>query len=138
MIKTARKKHINNEISITNLIDILFVLLVIIMITASTFMHTQKDIVTPKAQAESKTATQLQIQIDRNNIIFWAGASLTPKQLQQKLKTLVPAQKKQVIVLKADGQTSYGKILEVMKILENEGFSQIFLSTRREELICTP
>ena len=123
-----------DQINVTNLIDTLFFLLIIFMLTAPLLEYSME--VRPpannadeiKADENSKT-----VNVRANGKIFFENREVSVDELAAQLKTLRDAGKKYSFFLRADAELKYDTVIGVLRELRKAGFSDISLVTAAEE-----
>lgn len=132
-----RQKHRSqlgaiDEINMTPLIDLTFLLLIIFMITAP-LLEYGVDVSPPEMNAESLPEDNSRIvSLNRHGQFVFNKVPVSREQLQQELERLYAANRKATILVRADGNQPYKKVIELMKIVKDEGFSDISLVTQAE------
>lgn len=137
-MKFVRRKNVNNaNISMINLIDIIFVLLIFFMITTTFKVFSNFDIKLPQSNAnfdkDNKknieilyTKDEQIIYIENKNQIF-----LTENKLKEKLILLHDELKKN-IKLSADETLAYGKIINLISILKESNIQNVELNIEKK------
>ena len=115
------------EINMIPLIDVMLVLLIIFMVTAPLLTHSVKlDL--PKA-ASSVSATRpesFELSIDRQGQVFWNGQAIDAKHLETRLaEAAAGASEPPELHLRADRQTPYEKVAQVMSAASRHGLTRI-------------
>ena len=125
--KKQRKKF--DEINVIPFIDIMLVLLVMVLTTA-TFVKTG---IIPVALPEAKQATketpkkELTISIKANGDIFIDKEKITTQTLKQRLSDIP---KEQVVVLRSDKDAKFQDFVTVMDILKGIGHENLYIVTK--------
>ena len=117
------------EINVVPFIDIVLVLLVIVLATAS-FIN-QKSIKVDLPTASSKKVTEkkaMVISIDKSGKYYYNKIPLSIKNLEVELKRLDP--KKDIISLQTDQKTEFQKFVSIIDILKARGFKNISVITK--------
>ena len=117
------------EINVVPFIDIVLVLLVIVLATAS-FIN-QKSIKVDLPTASSKKVTEKKavvISIDKDGKYYYNKIPLSIKNLEVELKRLDP--KKDIISLQTDQKTEFQKFVSIIDILKTRGFKNISVITK--------
>lgn len=118
----------NNEINITPFIDILLVLLVIFMVTASvstTHMNIRLPELSQKMSPVTAPPTSITIKNAENSLLV-DGHKVLLSELPDTLSDLVPDTEATIFV-SADRTTAYARIMEVLDILQQLGYTSISL-----------
>ncbi len=130
-LRPARKRSV--IISVTPLIDVLFLLLIFFMVS-TTFLSTPAiQLELPKARhADAVRQKPLVIYIDANGAVFFndepVDLSLLPAALEMKLGESAD----KAVVLRADSRVSHGTVVEVMDIVKGAGATRLVVSTKPE------
>jgi len=117
------------EINVVPFIDIVLVLLVIVLATAS-FIK-QKSIKVDLPTASSKKITEkkaIVISIDKDGKYYYNKIPLSIKNLEVELKRLDP--QKDIISLQTDQKTEFQKFVSIIDILKTRGFKNISVITK--------
>ncbi len=129
-----RKRRLIGEINVVPLIDVMLVLLVIFMATAPLLTQGVK-VELPQASAQSLPQTQtreppLVLTIDRQGRRFLsigeaAERALTDDELQQAVGTAMSADPQRDVLIRADTQVPYGKVIGAMMLLQGAGATRL-------------
>ena len=122
-----------DEINMTPLIDLTFLLLIVFMITMplveySLPVQTPQMNASPMPEKDSKT-----IVLKENGRVNIDKQDMSVAEMISVLGNLKMAAPKTVILLKADGKCSYDKVIELMKDIKGCGFENISLVTSKED-----
>lgn len=121
-----------DEINITPLMDTVFFLLIIFMITAP-LLEYSIDVSPPKMNASEMKPDEFSrvINVKKNGDIEFEKKILTPARLIARLRELKasPDGAKIKVFLRADRDLLYGSVIQVMKEVKNAGFTDISLIT---------
>ena len=114
-------------INLTPLIDVVFVVLITFMLIAPVLDldHVELAASGPSSQKNELSPSPISIYVKGDNTIWFQGSSLTPRQLEEKLKIEKmkhPAQTPQVI---QDCKAEFGTYQIVKNTLETCGFDQM-------------
>ena len=122
-----------DEINMTPLIDLTFLLLIVFMITMplveySLPVQTPQMNASPMPEKDSKT-----IVLKENGRVNIDKQDMSVAEMISVLGNLKMAAPQTVILLKADGKCSYDKVIELMKDIKGCGFENISLVTLKED-----
>jgi biopolymer transport protein ExbD len=135
-LRKRETEDIFQEINVIPLIDISLVLLIIFMITATFIVAgTGLDIRLPKAKT-AKVQEQLQfiVFITKDGKIYLGNEEINIKNLTTKLKKKVQTTKKVVVIISADRNIRYEKLVQVLDAVRLSGVENIGLAAELEKI----
>lgn len=127
------RKREKPQIVLTNLIDVILMLVFFFMISSS-FAKDKRQIPieTPKASTSIKIDGDcLTIQLAKDGKISIMGKTIQIEELPARLTEFVSTGPEKPILLEADETLQYGTIVEVLDVIQTNGGTNIGLSTRR-------
>lgn len=115
-----------NEMNLIPLIDIMLVLMIIFLVTA-TVLNPSVPLDLPKTSASVNDAPPevLQISIDEAGGIYWDREALTLDELSQRFTEQVNAGKNPQINLRADKEVKYDTVAQVLAEASKAGLGKI-------------
>jgi biopolymer transport protein ExbD len=115
------------EINTTPLVDVMLVLLVIFIITAPLLTHAIKlELPTAQAPAAPERIETITLAIDATGKLFWNNEMLsTDADLKQRLSQAALKAPLPDLQLRADKDTKYQRLAEVMSAAQQAGISKI-------------
>ncbi|NLD05148.1 MAG: biopolymer transporter ExbD [Synergistaceae bacterium] len=114
-----RKSRRFADIDVTPLIDVLFMLIIFFVLTA-TFIQGKLDIDLPSGGVEtSEIESALTLTVEKDGAIFWGGLRVT----QEELPDLARGAGKREILIAGDKNAPYGRVAEVLSILRKVGIT---------------
>jgi biopolymer transport protein TolR len=119
-----------SEINVTPLVDVMLVLLIIFMVTAP-LMTSSVNVNLPKADA-TPTETDskpLNISVDAQGNIFLQDQPVSLDDLVGKLTAIAPTARDQRIFVRGDQANAYGRIIQVLGVIIQGGFTKVALLT---------
>jgi biopolymer transport protein ExbD len=119
-----------DEINITPMLDLAYVLLVIFILMATASVQGIK-VDLPKASAAASLAQPKTIALTVNNEgqIFMDAFPVTLPDLETRLRNAKATDPEVPIVLKGDTATQYGKVMEVLDLCRQLGLNKVGLVT---------
>lgn len=120
------------EINVVPYIDVMLVLLVIFMVTAP-LMNLGVDIDLPKSNArpveQPKDPITISVRRDGSLYLMREGKpeAVTPEQLREYVAAIVQSNPKIPVLVGGDTGVEYGKVYEVMAILQSAGAPRVGL-----------
>ena len=134
---TNRRSKRNAEISMLNLIDVIFMLLIFFMITTTFNNYAQFHLAVPKSDTKienNKNEQNVEVIIDKDmNYFLKIGGdikSITPEDLKTELSKLSPKLLESV-TLTADEHLEYGTIVNVMGRLKDQNVKNVNLNIQK-------
>lgn len=115
-----------NEMNLIPLIDIMLVLMIIFLVTATVLNPTVPlDLPKTDAQVSQTPPEVLQISIDKEARIFWDSQPITLAQLKQRFSEQAQAGKNPAIQLRADKAGKYDTVAQVLATASEAGLTKI-------------
>jgi len=120
------------SISLTSLIDVVFLLLIFFMVTSS-FVDFQRklDIQLPEAKAadrEQKEQKPIQIEMDKGGRITFNGDVVTLQELEARLRK--PEVRGSPAIIRADRRLSHGDVTYVLGLCKDAGVNDIAIAVK--------
>ncbi len=133
-----RRNRQNAEISMLNLIDVIFMLLIFFMIATTFNKYSQFQLSIPKSDAkfDKKEETKAEIIVNRekkyflklgNNVKEISGENIHNEILR------LPKEMLENMTLTADEHLEYGYIVEIMSKLRNENVKNVSLNIKKND-----
>lgn len=124
-----------SEINTTPLVDVMLVLLVIFIITAPLLTHAVKiDLPQASSQPLPEKPEVVSISIDSTGKMYWNDAVIVPGELEIKLQEIAGKKPQPELNIRADKETRYQVLAEVMADAQNVGISKLgFVSEPRPQ-----
>ncbi|BBM43658.1 ExbD/TolR family protein [Leptotrichia sp. HSP-334] len=133
-----RRNRQNAEISMLNLIDVIFMLLIFFMIATTFNKYSQFQLSIPKSDAkfDKKEETKAEIIVNRekkyflklgNNVKEISGENIHNEILR------LPKEMLENMTLTADEHLEYGYIVEIMSKLRNENVKNVSLNIQKND-----
>ena len=131
-----RRSRQNVEISMLNLIDVIFMLLIFFMIATTFNKYSQFQLSVPKSDAkfDKKEETKAEIIVNRNKKFFLKLGNdikeISEENIHSEILKL-PKEMLENVTLTADEHLEYGYIVEVMSKLRNENVKNVSLNIQK-------
>ena len=131
-----RRSRQNVEISMLNLIDVIFMLLIFFMIATAFNKYSQFQLSVPKSDAkfDKKEETKAEIIVNRNKKYFLKvgndAKEISEDNIHSEILKL-PKEMLENVTLTADEHLEYGYIVEVMSKLRNENVKNVSLNIQK-------
>ena len=120
------------EINVTPMVDVMLVLLIIFMVAAPMLTSgVPVDLPNSKAKAiQNQDNKPIEITIDKDGKVFLADTEIKKSSLISILKPMVEGGSEQRIYIRADQVIEYGKVMEVLGLLNGAGFNRVALISK--------
>ncbi|GJE60193.1 protein TolR [Methylobacterium trifolii] len=117
-----------SEINVTPMVDVMLVLLIIFMVAAP-LMTTGVPVQLPKTAAAkvAQAKKPLEVTVDKEGKPSIAKEIFTVESIMPRLRAMATEDKEQVILVRGDKDVPYGKIMEVMGLVGQAGFTKVSL-----------
>tara|TARA_B000000609_G_C24002958_1_gene255943 strand:+ start:218 stop:619 length:402 start_codon:yes stop_codon:yes gene_type:complete len=131
MKKKIRNKRTISEINVTPFVDVMLVLLIIFMVTAPLLTSGIK-INLPESSSVLKNEKKdpVTVSINSKGEIFIQKKKFSKDQLIKKLSLLKKNNQNLKIYIKGDKKLDYGKVMDLMNLINQSGFKKVALVTR--------
>jgi biopolymer transport protein TolR len=118
------------EINVTPFVDVMLVLLIVFMVTAPLLTAgVPVDLPKTRAPALGQDKEPLQVSIQKDGKIFLQKQAVAEDALVAKLQAISQNGYDQRIFVRGDKSVGYGRVMEVMGMLSQAGFTHIGLVT---------
>ena len=115
-----------SEINTTPLVDVMLVLLVIFIITAPLLTHAVKiDLPQASSQPLPEKPEVISVAIDASGNMYWNDAPLVQGELKVKLQQIANQKPQPELNIRADKETLYQVLAEVMADAQNVGVTKL-------------
>ncbi len=131
MTKKYRNKKTISEINVTPFVDVMLVLLIIFMVTAPLLTSGIK-INLPESSSVLKNEKKDPVTVSLNSKgeIYIQKKKFSREQLINKLTLLKKNNENLKIYIKGDKKLNYGKVMELMNLINRSGFKKVALVTK--------
>ena len=132
MIKAA---GIQGDINVTPLVDVCLVLLIIFMVVTP-LLQKGVDVALPETTRPEKVPEneqQLVVAIKMDGAVFVGQDWVPTNQLAATIKKIKTESPNKEIVVKGDKRLKYKQVREVMKVLNDAGFTKVGLIVHKKE-----
>jgi biopolymer transport protein ExbD len=119
------------DINVTPMVDVMLVLLVIFILAAPLFTQAIKlDLPAASASAVQPDAATINIAIDADGTIYWNQQAVTKTELDARLTQAAAATTQPQLQLRADKNTRYEVIAQIMSAAQSRGLSKLGFVTQ--------
>lgn len=130
MAKCKKAKKRFDEINVIPFIDIMLVLLVMVLTTATFIKQGVIPVNLPEAKTADKkdTKKEVTVYVNAKGETFFEKTKVDLAQLEEKLSTL---SKEQTVILRSDKESRFQDFVSVMDILKRLGHEQLYIVTKK-------
>ena len=130
-MKRSRGKPINQEMNLTNMIDVMFAILIVFLISAP-LMSQGIKVELPKAEAPTMEQEKLlKVSINKQNEIYIADMKVELNDFNNIFKSLWDGN--MPVVINADEAVNYGKVMKVVSLVQQAGVTKLGFLTLPEK-----
>lgn len=119
-----------NEINVTPFVDVMLVLLIIFMVTAP-LLVAGVPVNLPQSQAKPlpEDSEPLAVTLDAEGTLFLQDTEIRRDELVPRLRAIAESNPDLRIYVRADQTIAYGRVMQVMGLLNGAGFNRVALVT---------
>ncbi len=122
-MKRSRSRTINQEMNLTNMIDVVFSILIVFMISAP-LMSQGIKVDLPKAEAPTMEQEKLlKVSINKQDEVYIADMKVNPKDFGNVFKSLWDGN--MAVVINADESVDYGRVMKVVSLVQKAGVTKL-------------
>ena len=131
MKKKIRNKRTISEINVTPFVDVMLVLLIIFMVTAPLLTSGVKiNLPESSSVLKNEKLDPVTVSINSKGEIFIQKKKFSKNQLIKKLTLLKKNNQNLKIYIKGDKRLDYGKVMDLMNLINRSGFKKVALVTK--------
>jgi biopolymer transport protein ExbD len=122
------------DINVTPLVDVVLVLLIILMVTATAIVSKTIPMELPKAATGEQTPSTLAVSIDHNGQVYLDTIPVTTEELRARVRAAKEIEEDLRAVIAADGRIEHAKVVQIIDILRQERVTKFAINVRPEEI----
>jgi len=120
-------------INVTPLVDIVLVLLIIFMVTASYIVREAIEVDLPRAaHAGEATGATLALVVTKDGSVFLDGVRRTEEELRARTREAVQRDRDARAIISADKAALHGAVVRVIDLVKGEGVSRFAINIEKE------
>ena len=129
-----REAEAFDDVNVTSLIDVLFVLLIVFMISASAVVKSSVPITLPQVnEPEKAIKAEIEVLVAKDGSIYVGNQNIKNlSTLENYLHALAVDKNTNMVIIKADGEADYGKVMEVMNKARVAGLDSLSLAVEEK------
>jgi biopolymer transport protein TolR len=122
-----------SDINVTSLVDVMMTLLIIFIIVAP-MIEQGIDVNLPTAEPRKiDIADVLTISVTENERVYLENQRVTLDELRERLSNIHVAQEDVAVLIKADTDIKYGRVVDVLDAVRGVGISRLAMATKPAE-----
>ena len=128
--RTSNRYRLNSDINITNLMDVMMVLLVVFMVAAP-LMTSGIALDLPKVGGKAMEGedTSINISVDKDGYYYIGKTEIPADKIVDKLNAIKGQNSALSVTISGDTNAEYGRVIGLMAILKEAGFDKVGLKT---------
>ncbi len=129
MRRRRAKKDVASEVNLTPMLDVVFIMLIFFIVTASFVKEAGIDVTRPRAStATRKERGNILIAITANDQIWMDRRQVDPRALRANIERLHAENPQGSVVIQADTDSKNGLLVQVMDAARASGVSSVSLA----------
>ncbi len=132
-LSTVVEEDRESEINLTPMLDVVFIMLIFFIVTASFISETGIDVNSPEAaDPEPPDEANILIVIDKNSDIWIGGRLIDPRAVRANMARLRAENPGGIVVIDADRRSFNNTLVQVMDASRQAGIYEISLAARKK------
>ena len=120
-------------INVTPLVDIVLVLLIIFMVTATYIVRASIEVELPRAaHGGESTGTLLSVVLTREGVTYLDGVRRTDAELVQRTRDAVAKDRDARVIISADKDALHGSVVHVIDLVRDAGATRFAIHVEKE------
>lgn len=134
--RSQRASRRNSDINMTNLMDVMMVLLVVFMVAAP-LMTSGIALDLPKVGGKSLSGedTSINVSVDKEGYYYIGEKEVPAEKIIDKLKAIRDTNTELTVTISGDTGAEYGRIIGLMALLKESGFDKVGLKTESKPYV---
>lgn len=122
------------QVDLTPLIDVVFILLIFFILSASFQKESSVEVDRPSASSSTvkEASKTLTVSVDRNHQIWFKGSVVNLTQLQFQMKSVVSKKEKINTIINADKSIDTGTLVQIIDAIRLSGISNVAIATKEQ------
>ena len=140
IVKNESRRHYrvsrrNADINLTNLMDVMMVLLVVFMVAAP-LMTSGIAVNLPKVGGKSleRKDTSVTVSVDKEGYYYIGESEVPQDKIVEKLQAIRGENQDLTVTISGDQAANYGRVIALMALLKEAGFEKVGLQTQSKPL----
>ena len=133
LVKRDEGKKVNSNINVTQMVDVMLVLLIIFMVITP-MLGNKVPVDLPKADAavvmeNANKEDAVVVSVTRDGRAFLKGTLVSADELAPKISAMLEDKTDKQVYMRADARSEYGKVLEAVDGIRSAGVNQLGMLT---------
>jgi len=130
-VQTREGKSSGALVDIAPLIDVVFILLIFFLVTATFVRDTGVDVLRPEATVtRSLEPASMRISVTAAGDVYTDGRRVSLEELRSQVSTFIADRRQRSVIVIPDVEVPAGKLIEVMDAARMGGATDVALATR--------
>jgi biopolymer transport protein ExbD len=132
-MRFKEKKEVVQDLNISPLIDMVFILLIFFMVSTTFVKDMKLDLNRPSASSSSSASTKaIRLYIDNSGEVYLDGESVRIWVVQSRLRDLLKTKSQKSVLVVTDENVPSGKLVEVVDQARLAGAQDVGVATSKE------
>ena len=132
--KNKKRYSLMSEINVTPFVDVMLVLLIIFMVTAPLLtVGIPVDLPKVKSNALTDQKDPLEVTVKLDGKVFLGESEVEVENIIPRLNAITDQNTKTRIYIRGDRVVAYGRIMEIMSIINSAGYEKVALVTQNPD-----
>ena len=132
MRRLRNKQEEDAKIDITPMLDVVFIMLIFFIVTASFIKESGANVIKPDADTSIKINATILLAIDGNDDVWLDRKKIDPRAVKTNINRLRAENPSVEVVVQADQESTAERVLEVVDALRDAGINIHNIATRSE------
>ena len=129
--RNKKRYSLMSEINVTPFVDVMLVLLIIFMVTAPLLtVGIPVDLPKVKSNALTDQKDPLEVTVKLDGKVFLGESEVEVENIIPRLNAITDQNTKTRIYIRGDRVVAYGRIMEIMSIINSAGYEKVALVTQ--------
>lgn len=126
------EEELISGINVTPLVDVVLVLLIIFMVTATYIVKEAIEVELPRAAAGGESlGTTINLVLDVDGVLYFDGQETSLSAARAQVRSAVARDKDAKAIISADRRVSHGKVVEVIDLVKSEGLNKFAINIEK-------
>ncbi|MEM7448316.1 MAG: biopolymer transporter ExbD [Myxococcota bacterium] len=125
--------EIITEINVTPLVDVVLVLLIILMVTATAIVSKAINVELPEASTGEQSSASLAVSIDDKGQLYFNETEVSREELRVRIRAERENKSDVRAVIAADGRIPHAQVVGIIDLLRQEQVTKFAINVRPED-----